>query len=169
MVDSGLVKQRTFKNTTGVDALVVTAISQNSATQRAGRAGRLAPGKCFRLFTEATYADLDETTVPEILRCNLAGVILALKAIGIADVSKVDFMDRPENSAFLSAFQTLIRIGAVCPKTAELTDLGQEMAVLPTDPLYSKLLVTALKPEYTQVRDSVTAIVSMLSVENVYY
>ena len=121
------------------------------------------------MFTEASFAGLDESTVPEIMRCNLAGVILALKAIGISDVSKVDFMDRPDNGAFLSAFQTLIRLGAVCPKTASLTELGNEMAVLPTDPLYSKLLVTALRPEFVQVRDSVTAIVSMLSVENVYY
>lgn len=112
---------------------------------------------------------MQATTVPEILRCNLAGVILSLKAIGIADVSKVDFIDRPEQRSFLAAFQTLIKLGAVDPQTASLTPFGEEMAVLPTDPVYSRLLVTALKPEFKSVRDSIAAIVAMLSVENVYY
>ena len=87
VVDCGLVKQRNYKNTTGIDSLEVTAISKNAATQRAGRAGREAPGKCFRVFTEETFQAMDEVTVPEILRCNLSGVILSLKAIGIEDVS----------------------------------------------------------------------------------
>lgn len=87
--------------------------------------------------------------MPEILRCNLAGVILSLKAIGINDVSKVDFIDKPEKRSFLAAFQTLVKLGALNPTTAELSILGQEMAVMPTDPIFSRLLVTALKPEYT--------------------
>ena len=86
--------------------------------------------------------------MPEILRCNLAGVILSLKAIGIADVSKVDFIDRPEQRSLLAAFQTLIKLGALDQRTACLTKMGTEMAVLPTDPIYSRLLVTSLKPEY---------------------
>ena len=96
VVDCGLVKQRVFKNTTGVDALQVTTISKSSATQRAGRAGRVGPGKCFRVYSEETHDQFQEVTTPEILRCNLSGVILSLKAIGIKDVSKVDFLDRPE-------------------------------------------------------------------------
>lgn len=107
--------------------------------------------------------------MPEILRCNLAGVILSLKAIGISDVSKVDFIDKPEQRAFLAAFQTLIKLGALDPSTANLTAMGHEMAVLPTDPIYSRLLVTALKPEFQPIKSSITTIVAMLSVENVFH
>lgn len=97
VVDSGLSKIRTFKNSTGVDALKITPISKNSATQRAGRAGReQAGGKCFRIYTEESHTDLDDNTIPEILRCNLSGIILNLKAMGIDDVSKMDFIDKPD-------------------------------------------------------------------------
>lgn len=112
---------------------------------------------------------MDEVTVPEILRCNLAGVILSLKAIGIEDVSQVDFMDRPEQRSFLAAFQTLVKLGALCPKTATLTELGRDMAILPTEPIYSRLLVTTLHPQYEPAKEAIAAIVAMLSVENVFY
>jgi HrpA-like RNA helicase len=121
VVDSGLAKIRSYKNSTGIDTLKVEAISKNSATQRAGRAGREAAGKCFRLYSEETLSTLDENTIPEILRCNLSGVILNLKAIGIKDVSKIDFIDKPTSQAYMSAFQILIKLGAVSPQNAELT------------------------------------------------
>ena len=94
----------------------MTPISKNSATQRAGRAGReQAGGKCFRIYTEESHSDLDENTIPEILRCNLSGIILNLKAMGINDVSKMDFIDKPDQQSFLTAFQTLIKLGAINP------------------------------------------------------
>ena len=96
-------------------------------------------------------------------------MILSLKAIGISDVSKVDFIDRPEQRSFLAAFLTLIKLGALDPQSANLTKFGSEMAILPTDPIYSRLLVTALKPEYASVKDAVSIIVAMLSVENVFH
>ena len=104
VVDSGRAKVRTYKNSTGIDALKVEAISQNSATQRAGRAGREDHGRCFRLYNEDTYEGLAENAIPEILRCNLSGVILNLKAIGIKDVSKIDFIDKPVQQAYIGAF-----------------------------------------------------------------
>ena len=79
-------------------------ISKNSSVQRAGRAGREAPGKCFRLYSEQETETLQDNTVPEILRCNLSGIILNLKAIGIKDVSKIDFIDKPTQQAYISAF-----------------------------------------------------------------
>ena len=169
VIDSGLVKIRTYKNSTGIDALKVEAISKNSSTQRAGRAGRETSGKCFRLYAEDTYENLEENTVPEILRCNLSGVILSLKAIGIKDVSKIDFIDKPIQQAYVSAFQILIKLGALSAQTAELTQTGKEMAILPTEPLYSKLLITSLKDEYADVQTSISAIVALLSVENILY
>ncbi len=82
----------------------VEPISKNSAVQRAGRAGRERSGKCFRLFNEESFESLEEVTIPEIMRCNLSGVILSLKAMGIKDVSKIDFMDKPSQQSFISAF-----------------------------------------------------------------
>ena len=95
VIDSGLVKIRSYKNSTGIDTLKVEAISKNSSIQRAGRAGRESEGKCFRLYSDESFSSLDENTIPEILRCNLSGIILNLKAIGIKDVSKIDFIDKP--------------------------------------------------------------------------
>eukprot|EP00347_Sterkiella_histriomuscorum_P000505 403375592 len=169
VIDSGFVKIRTYKNSTGIDALKVEAISKNSATQRAGRAGRERPGKCFRLYTEESFQEMEASTIPEIMRCNLSGVILNLKAIGINDVSKIDFIDSPTQQSFINAFQILMKLGTLNPSNANLTQLGQEMAVLPTEPQYSKLLITALKNEYIDIKDSISAIVGLLSVENILY
>ena len=104
-----------------------------------------------------------------MLRCNLSGIILNLKAIGIKDVSKIDFIDKPTQQAYISAFQILIKLGAISSTNAELTQIGQEMAILPTEPIYSKLLITSLKEEYIEVQKSVSAIVALLSVENIMY
>jgi len=105
VIDCGLHKIKSFQNNTGVDSLKLAPISKFSATQRAGRAGReQAGGKCFRLYTEASFNDLELNTVPEMLRCNLSGVILNLKAMGISDVFKMDFVDKPSKQSFLCAF-----------------------------------------------------------------
>ena len=108
-------------------------------------------------------------TVPEILRCNLSGVILSLKALGIQDMSQVDFIDRPDLKSLMAAFQTLIKLEAVDPTTAGLTQTGYDMSIMPTDPIYSKLLVKSLKPQFKPISHSIAAIVAMLSVENVFY
>lgn len=141
VIDSGLVKLKSFKNSTGIDSLKIEPISQNSATQRAGRAGREKAGKCFRLYSEEAFKELEADTTPEILRCNLSGVVLNLKAIGIKDVSKIDFIDRPTKLNYINAFQVLMKLNALDAKTAELNQTGKEMAILPTEPIYSKLLI----------------------------
>ena len=83
VVDPGFVKQKVYNSKTGMDALVVTPISQAQAKQRAGRAGRTGPGKCYRLYTERAYRDeMLATPVPEIQRTNLASTVLQLKAMG---------------------------------------------------------------------------------------
>ena len=85
------------------------------------------------------------------------------------DVSKIDFVDKPEQRSFVSAFQTLIKLGAIQVTNAELTPFGLEMSILPTEPVYSKLLVTSLKDDYKDIRESISAIVALLSVENIFY
>lgn len=94
VVDPGFVKQNAYDPKLGMDSLIVTPISQAQANQRAGRAGRTGPGKCFRLYTEAAYqSEMLPTTIPEIQRQNLCNTILMLKAMGINDLLRFDFMD----------------------------------------------------------------------------
>ena len=90
VVDPGLIKARAFNARTGVDSLVVTPVSKASARQRAGRAGRVEPGKCFRLYTERAFSDLQDTQPPEIRRCHLASVVLQLKKLGVMNNSSLE-------------------------------------------------------------------------------
>lgn len=121
------------------------------------------------MYTRSAYDALKENTEPEILRCNLSGTILNLKAMGINQVSQLDFIDKPSQTSFLAAFKILIALGAVDAISANLTKLGREMSVLPTEPVYSKLLVTSLKADYVGISGHIAAIVAMLSVENIFF
>lgn len=116
VIDTGLVKVRSYNPKIGLETLGIQPISQASADQRTGRAGREAPGICYRLYTEAAFQELDHTTEPEIMRCNLASVILLLKASGIEDIFNFDYFDRPDrasrkNSQFELRFKNLIFSG----------------------------------------------------------
>jgi len=111
---------------------------------------------------------MEQSSPPEILRSNLAKVILQLKAVGIAKVEEFDFLDRPSEQMFFQAFKQLRSLGCL-DVTDELTPHGHEMSVLPTDPVFSNLLLEALKPEYAAVTEMIITLVSLLSVENVFY
>ncbi|KLO17279.1 P-loop containing nucleoside triphosphate hydrolase protein [Schizopora paradoxa] len=96
VIDPGFVKQNSFNPKTGMSSLDVVPISRASANQRAGRAGRVGPGKAFRLYTKYAFMnELDDETVPEIQRTNLAMVVLLLKSLGINRLLEFDFMDPP--------------------------------------------------------------------------
>ena len=143
VVDPGFSKQASYNPRTGMAALTVAPISRASAQQRAGRAGRTGPGKCFRLFTAWSYAhELEENTVPEIQRTNLGTVVLQLKALGIHDLVGFDFMDPPPPAALVRALEQLYALGALNDRGA-LTKLGRRMAELPLDPMLAKCLVAA--------------------------
>jgi hypothetical protein len=97
-----------------MDSLVVAPISQASARQRAGRAGRTGPGKCYRLYTEAAYKnEMLPTSIPEIQRSNLAMTVLSLKAMGINDLLGFDFMDPPPPATLITALEQLYNLGAL--------------------------------------------------------
>lgn len=108
VVDPGFSKQNVFNAKLGMDSLVVTPISQASAKQRAGRAGRTGPGKCFRLYTEQAFkTEMLPTNIPEIQRTNLGNVVLQLKAMGINDLLSFDFMDEPPVATLIGAMESL--------------------------------------------------------------
>lgn len=143
VVDCGFVKLRAFNPETGIETLTATPISQASATQRAGRAGRTKPGKCYRLYTEAAYHDMPQATVPEIQRSNLAPTILQLKALGIDNVLRFEFLTPPPAELIVRALELLYSLGAI-DEYAKLTrPLGVRMAELSVEPMMAKVLLSA--------------------------
>ncbi|KAG1524521.1 hypothetical protein G6F52_004122 [Rhizopus delemar] len=160
VIDPGFNKQKSFNPRTGMEALTVVPCSRASSTQRAGRAGRTGPGKCFRLFTQwAFYNEMEENTVPEIQRVNLSNVVLLLKSLGINDLVNFDFLDPPVEDTMIRSLSQLYALGALNDR-AELTKLGRRMAEFPIDPCMSKAIVAAEKYECT---DEVVSICAMLS------
>ncbi|KAM4058882.1 helicase associated domain-containing protein [Hirsutella rhossiliensis] len=165
VVDPGFVKQNAYDPKLGMDSLVVTPISQAQANQRAGRAGRTGPGKCFRLYTEAAFqSEMLPTTIPDIQRQNLAHTILMLKAMGINDLLHFDFMDPPPVNTMLTALEELYALSALDDEGL-LTRLGRKMADFPMEPSLAKVLIAAVDH---QCSDEMLSIVALLNL-NVFY
>ncbi len=143
VVDCGFVKLRAFNPLTGIETLTATPVSKASATQRAGRAGRTRPGKCFRLYTEASFQSLDEATVPEIQRSNLAPVILQLKALGIDNIVRFDFITSPPAELVIRALELLYSLGALDDYAKLTKPLAIRMAELAVEPMMAKTLLSA--------------------------
>ncbi|XP_042002540.1 pre-mRNA-splicing factor ATP-dependent RNA helicase DEAH1-like isoform X2 [Salvia splendens] len=163
VIDPGFSKMKSYNPRTGMESLLVTPISKASANQRAGRSGRTGPGQCFRLYTAYNfYHDLEDNTVPEIQRTNLANVVLMLKSLGINDLLNFDFMDPPPSEALLKALELLYALSAL-NKHGELTKIGRRMSEFPLDPMLSKMIVASEK--YT-CSDEIISIAAMLSVGN---
>uniref|UniRef100_A0A3P8PGJ2 RNA helicase n=1 Tax=Astatotilapia calliptera TaxID=8154 RepID=A0A3P8PGJ2_ASTCA len=163
VIDPGFCKQKSYNARTGMESLIVTPCSRASANQRAGRAGRVAAGKCFRLYTAWAYKhEMEETTVPEIQRTNLGNVVLLLKSLGINDLIHFDFMDPPPHETLVLALEQLYALGAL-NHMGELTKLGRRMAELPVDPMLSKMILAS---EQYKCSEEVLTIAAMLSVNN---
>ncbi|XP_034925449.1 pre-mRNA-splicing factor ATP-dependent RNA helicase DEAH1 isoform X1 [Populus alba] len=163
VIDPGFCKMKSYNPRTGMESLLVTPISKASAMQRAGRSGRTGPGKCFRLYTAYNYLhDLEDNTIPEIQRTNLANVVLTLKSLGIHDLINFDFMDPPPSEALLKALELLFALSAL-NKLGELTKVGRRMAEFPLDPMLSKMIVASDKYKCS---DEIISIAAMLSVGN---
>eukprot|EP01133_Synstelium_polycarpum_P002542 gene2542-2913_t len=166
VIDPGFCKQKNYNPRTGMESLVVTPVSKASANQRKGRAGRVAPGKCFRLFTAWAYEhELDECTTPEIQRTNLGNVVLLLKSMGINDLIHFDFMDPPPAETLIKALEQLYALGALNDR-GQLTKVGRKMAEFPLDPQLAKMLLASDK---FGVVDEVMTVAAMLSVANTVF
>ena len=143
VIDCGFAKLRAFNPRTGIETLAATPISKASATQRAGRAGRTKPGKCYRLYTQPAYDSLPEATVPEIQRSNLAPIILQLKALGIDNVLRFDFLTPPPAELVIRALELLYSLGSVDDYAKLTRPLGLRMAELSVEPMMAKVLLLA--------------------------
>lgn len=113
VIDSGYVKQGSYRCESGTERLSVAQISQASAKQRTGRAGRTAKGKCFRLYSQSTYNRMSPTTVPEIQRVNLVNVVMLLKAMGIKNLMNFDFLVAPLEELLINALEQLHSVGKI--------------------------------------------------------
>ncbi|KAK9782932.1 putative P-loop containing nucleoside triphosphate hydrolase protein [Seiridium cardinale] len=143
VVDSGFVKLRAFDPKTGIETLTATPVSKASASQRAGRAGRTRTGKCFRLYTEEHFQALPDANVPEIQRSDLAPFVLQLKALGIDNVVRFDYLTPPPAELLIKATELLFSLGAL-DNYAKLTrPLGMRMAELAVEPMMAKTLLSA--------------------------
>ncbi|KAI9470820.1 MAG: P-loop containing nucleoside triphosphate hydrolase protein [Benjaminiella poitrasii] len=142
VVDSGFVKEKSYDPNTGMDALLVTEISQAAAIQRAGRAGRTAPGKAFRLYSEESFEGMLPNTIPEIQRSSLMSTVLSLKTLEIVDVLHFAFIDPPEETLVRNALKQLYLLGAI-DENGKITKLGHQMSNFPLSPSLARVLIAS--------------------------
>ena len=142
VVDPGVARVKRYSPRQKLDRLHIEAVSQASANQRAGRCGRIAPGTCFRLYSEADFAARPAFTDPEIRRAALAGVILRMLSLGLGDIEQFPFLEPPDSRAVADGWQQLNELGAVDAQR-KLTTIGRTMAKLPVDVKLARMLVAA--------------------------
>jgi ATP-dependent helicase HrpA len=166
VVDTGTARISRYSNRSKVQRLPIEPVSQASAQQRSGRAGRTSPGVAIRLYAEDDFTARPEFTEPEILRTSLASVILQMLSLGFGDITSFPFLTPPDSRGVKAAFDLLVELGAV--KAARdhhtLTDLGREISRLPIDPRFARMLIEAKR---TGVLRDVLAIVAGLSIQDV--
>ncbi|SCU97022.1 LAMI_0F08614g1_1 [Lachancea mirantina] len=165
VVDPGFSKQKVYNPRIRVESLLVSPISKASAQQRAGRAGRTRPGKCFRLYTEEAFKkELIEQSYPEILRSNLSSTVLELKKLGVDDLVHFDFMDPPAPETMMRALEELNYL-ACLDDEGDLTSLGRLASQFPLDPMLAVMLIGS--PGF-KCSEEILTIVAMLSVPSVF-
>ncbi|WP_372997935.1 ATP-dependent RNA helicase HrpA [Marinobacter sp.] len=142
VIDTGVARISRYSVRSKIQRLPVEPISQASANQRAGRCGRVAPGICFRLYDETDFINRPEYTDPEILRTNLASVILQMATSGLGEIRQFPFLEAPDKRQVNDGYKLLEELGAVDDKR-RVTRLGRTMARLPLDPRLARMLVTA--------------------------
>jgi ATP-dependent helicase HrpB len=143
VIDSGLAKIAKYDPHRGINTLITEKISHASADQRAGRAGRTAPGKCLRLWSERDHLNRRAQDLPEVKRLDLAEVILNLKAAGISDIERFGWLEKPDPKSLTRAVELLVDLGALERKSEIITALGRRMLSFPVHPRYSRMLLLA--------------------------
>lgn len=168
VVDTGLARISRYSTRTKVQRLPIEEISQASANQRSGRCGRVADGIAIRLFSEENFMSRPEFTDPEILRTNLASVILQMISLRLGSIADFPFVQPPELKAVRDGFSLLRELGAISQtgdkKPPTLTDIGRDLARIPVDPKMARMLVEA---HQLGVLDDVTVIVANMTIQDV--
>ncbi|MDR1518646.1 MAG: ATP-dependent RNA helicase HrpA [Planctomycetota bacterium] len=162
VIDGGLARLRRVSDRASVERLQIEKISQASADQRKGRAGRTAPGICLRLYSEADFLKRPKFTDPEIRRASLASVILRLRHFGLGAVEDFPFLDPPQPQRIREGYRELAELGAL-DADREITASGRRMANLPVEPRFARILLEAKK---NRVMEPAMIIVAMLSVQD---
>ncbi|WP_353241774.1 ATP-dependent RNA helicase HrpA [Providencia sp.] len=168
VIDTGYARISRYSYRTKVQRLPVEAISQASANQRKGRCGRVSDGICIRLYSEEDFLSRPEFTDPEILRTNLASVILQMTSIGLGDIAAFPFVEAPDKRNIQDGVKLLEELGGIKPhkqvdKGYQLTDTGRQLAQLPVDPRLARMVIEARK--HGAVRETMV-IVSALSIQD---
>ncbi|HHR6044269.1 TPA: ATP-dependent RNA helicase HrpA [Providencia alcalifaciens] len=168
VIDTGYARISRYSYRTKVQRLPVEAISQASANQRKGRCGRVSDGICIRLYSEEDFLSRPEFTDPEILRTNLASVILQMTSIGLGDIAAFPFVEAPDKRNIQDGVKLLEELGGIQPHKEvdegyRLTDIGRQLAQLPVDPRLARMVIEARK--YGAVRETMV-IVSALSIQD---
>ena len=174
VIDSGLARIKKYNPRSKVERLPIESISQASANQRMGRCGRIAPGICIRLYSREDFLSRDLFTEPEILRSNLAAVILKMKVLKLGSIETFPFLERPENNLIKDGFLLLEELGALVSAGGEigrgaincaptLTNIGWEIAKYPVDPRLGRILVAA---KINKVLEYILIIVAGLAVQD---
>jgi ATP-dependent helicase HrpB len=143
VLDSGLARIPRFDPYRGINTLLIERISRASADQRAGRAGRTAPGRCIRLWTEREHRERAPQELPEVKRLDLAEIVLTLKASGVDDVRAFRWLEPPEPRSLDRAELLLRDLGAIDSHAGRITELGRRMLSFPVHPRYSRMLIAA--------------------------
>lgn len=178
VIDTGTARISRYSARTKIQQLPIEAVSQASAQQRSGRAGRTSPGIAIRLYSEEDFDKRPTFTEPEILRTSLASVILQMLSLGFGDIGSFPFLTKPDSRGVKAAFDLLLELGAVragsgstaqdrAPRAGEparLTRIGREISRLPIDPRFARMLIEA---EKTGVQRDVLAIVAGMSIQDV--
>ncbi|WP_138917928.1 ATP-dependent RNA helicase HrpA [Gordonia effusa] len=169
VIDTGTARVARYSTRTKVNRLPIEPVSQASARQRAGRCGRVAPGICIRLYSEDDFDSRSEFTDPEILRTNLAGVILSMLSLRLGDIADFPFVQAPGDRAIRDGVAVLHELGAIESPSSNsapprLTRVGRELATLPVDPRLGRMLVEA---HHLGCLDDVLVIAAALSLPDV--
>ena len=168
VIDTGYVKQKAYDPTRRMEALVTVPISQVAAQQRAGRAGRTAPGLCYRLYSSDCYENFASETIPEIMRSNLSNVVLYLKVLGIHNILEFDFLDKPFEDQLEDALQQLHTLGALDDE-GKVTVIGRKMSTFAVEPSLGRMLVEAFEVPKADSYANVATVCAMLSVEDIWW
>jgi ATP-dependent helicase HrpB len=145
VVDGGEARVARYDAESGIGTLFIEEVSRASADQRKGRAGRTAPGTCYRLWTESNHLNRPARNTPEIQRSDLAEVVLLLHSLHIRKAATFDWLDKPDAQAVERAEKLLHTLGAIDPASEELTPVGRQMHRLPMHPRYSRILIEAAR------------------------